>query len=148
LQSFVKAVEEENELEDDLEGAITFDHWGTEVTFIQPAEGQLLAMMAMGGRSMKKDAAGNFIHLFIELGDDATQRYFQNLLFDRKSGFTLRGEGGLFDIWEGLVEEWSGKDSDELPASPKSRSATGTGSTAHTPRKRASASSRSRSTGS
>jgi hypothetical protein len=148
LKSFVKAVEEENEVEDDLDDAITFEHWDTEVTFYKPSEGQLLMMMAMGGRSMKKDAPGNFIHLFIELGDDATQRYFQNLLLDRKSGFKLNSEGGLFDIWEGLVEEWSGKDSDAPSASRKPRSGTGTASTARTPRKRVAASSRSRSTGS
>lgn len=148
MKSFVKAVEAEQEPDDDLEGAITFDHWGTEVTFIQPSEGQLLMMMAMGGRSMKKDAAGNFIHLFIELGDEQTQRYFQTLLLDRKSGFELNSDGGLFDIWEGLVEEWSGKDSAVPSDSRKPRSGTGTASKAPTPRKRVSRSSASRSTAS
>lgn len=148
MQSFIKAVEEETDLENEDEGVIEFEHWGTPVRFFQPSEGQFLMMLAMGRRGMARDSVGNFIHLFIELGDEATQRYFSDLLMDRRSGFTTDGEGGLFDIWEGLVEEWSGKDTPEPSTSRKSSSATGTSSTAPTRSKRVTASSRSRSTNS
>ncbi|QWY82849.1 tail assembly chaperone [Arthrobacter phage SilentRX] len=89
--------------------AITFLHNGTEVKFYRPNDAQQAMMLAMGGRSMSLKAAGTFIHLFIELGDDDTQRYFQDIMLDATSGFDLKEEGGLFDIWEYLTEQWSGK---------------------------------------
>lgn len=126
----------------DEEGKIIFKHNDRECVFYQPSEGQEAMMLAMGGRGMSKKAAGSFIHLFIELGDDDTQRYFQDLLMDRNSGFGISSEGGIFDIWEYLIAEWSGKASPRPSDSPKPRRATGPGSTART---RASTSSRSRS---
>jgi hypothetical protein len=137
LKSFIKAAQEERTEEEKLEGAITFEHWGNEVTFLEPSEGQLLIMMGMGTRGMARDAAGRFIQLFIEMGDEETQRYFADLLMDRESGFTLNGDGGIFDIWESLVEEWSGKASPAPSASPKRRSGTGTSSTGRSTRARA-----------
>lgn len=144
MKEFIKAAQdEENDLDEGE--ATTFTHWGREVTFYQPASGQQLMMLAMGGRGMSKDSAGRFIQLFIELGDDETQQYFHDLMMDRKSGFDLSSEGGLFDIWESLMEEWSGKDSEKPSGSRNSPSGTGKGSTATT-RRRASTSSTSRST--
>jgi hypothetical protein len=125
------------------ENPITFQHWGTEVTFFEPSDGQQAIMLAMGGRTMDKRAAGTFIQLFIELGDDDTQRYFQDLLMDRKSGFGLSTKGGIFDIWENLMEEWSGKATPPASESPKPRRATGRASTGTT-RAKASTSSSSR----
>jgi hypothetical protein len=93
---------------------------------------------------MSQDAVANFIHLFFELMDDDTQLYFRDLLLDRKSGFGVYSDGGIFDIWENLMEEWSGKDSEKPSASRPSRRTTGRASTANTPVK-ASTSSRSRS---
>ena len=146
MKDFIAAVRDEDE-DEVVEEGTTFKHWDTDVTFFQPSEDQFLMMLAMGGRTMNTKQIGNFIHLFIELGDDSTQRYFQDLLMDRKSGFTVTGEGGLFDIWEELVEEWSGKDSEKQSDSPAPRRATGRASTAPT-RAKASGSSRSRSTAS
>lgn len=146
MKDFIAAVKDEDDLEVEEDGT-SFKHWDTDVTFFQPSEGQMLMMLSMGGRSMSKKQIGNFIHLFIELGDDDTQRYFQDLLMDRKSGFTVTGDGGLFDIWEELVEEWSGKDSEKPSDSPAPRRATGRASTAST-RAKGSTSSRSRSTAS
>lgn len=147
MREFIKAVKTEQEEVEDNDGGTTFPHWGQDVTFYQPSDGQQMMMLAMGGRGMSKEAAGNFIQIFLGLADDDTRNYIMDLMMDRKSGFTLDGEGGVFDIWDGLVEEWSGKDSKKQSASPKSRRTTGNTSTATSPR-RASTSSRSRSTGS
>jgi hypothetical protein len=146
MREFVKAYEdsEANHNEDD---ATTFPHWGRDVTFFRPSEGQEILMVGMGGRGMSREKASTFIQMFLALGDDDTREYFIGLMQDRNAGFTLKGPGGLFDIWEGLVEEWSGKDSEKPSGSAKSRSRTGANSTGTT-RKRASTSSRSRSTAS
>lgn len=144
MKEFIKAAKDEDNAVDNGD-ATTFTHWGREVTFYQPSSGQQLMMLAMGGRGMSKDSAGRFIQLFIELGDEDTQQYFHDLMMDRKSGFDLSTEGGLFDVWESLMEEWSGKDSAKPSASRKSASGAGKGSTGTT-RRRASASSGSRST--
>ena len=144
MKEFIKAAKDDDNIVDDGEKT-TFPHWGRDVTFYQPSDGQQLMMLAMGGRGMSKEAAGRFIQLFIELGDDDTQQYFHDLMMDRNSGFDLKSEGGLFDVWEALMEEWSGKDSEKPSASRNSPSATGKGSTAPS-RRRASTSSVSRST--
>lgn len=115
---------------------------GFECVFFEPAEGQFLMMLAMGGRGMKNESIGHFIQLFIELADDDTQKYFQDLLMTRRSGFKVKGKGGIFDVWEYLVQEWTGKDLDELSDSPKPALETGRPSTA---RSRRSTSARSRS---
>jgi hypothetical protein len=128
VKEFVTAVKDAASQEDE-DGAIVFMHNGQECVFYQPSEGQFLMMMSMGGRSMGKNSIGNFIHLFIEMGDDDTQRYFRDIMMDRNSGFTITGEGGMFDIWEHLVEEWSGKDSEQPTVSPRRPSETGRVST-------------------
>lgn len=126
------------------ENAIEFEHWGHPVKFYEPSDGQQVMMLSMGGRQMSNEAAGHFIHLFINLGDDETQRYFRDILLDRESGFGLSTPGGIFDIWEGLMEEWSGKATPPVSDSPKPRRATGRASTGST-RAKASGSSTSRS---
>jgi hypothetical protein len=131
LKEFITAAKSEDEVEE----GFTFKHNGREVTFYRPSDGQQTMMLAMGGRGMSPEAVGTFIHLWINLGDDDTQRYFQDLLLDRKSGFDINSKGGMFDIWEWLTEEWSGKDSQKPSASRASRRATGVKSTATTPAK-------------
>lgn len=140
MKEFVTAAKSEDEAEE----GYTFKHNDREVTFYQPSKGQQTMMLSMGGRDMSQDAIGHFIHLWINLGDDATQRYFQDLLLDRKSGFDIDSEGGIWDIWEYLTEEWSGKASQKPSGSQPSRRATGAKSTATT-RVKASTSSSSRS---
>lgn len=116
------------------EDVLITKHWGTEVAFIKPSEGQFLMMLAMGGRNMDLKAVGTFIHLFIELGDPETQRYFQGLLADRDSGFSVFGDGGIFDIWDEILREWSGKGSPKPADSPVSASETTPISTARSRR--------------
>lgn len=146
MKEFIKAVQDED-VQPDRGEPTTFPHWGTDVTFYRPSNGQQLMMLAMGGRGMSKDSAGRFIQLFIELGDAQTQQYFHDLMMDGTSGFDLDTDGGLFDVWEALMEEWSGKASAKPSASRKSASTTGNASTVPS-RRRVSTSSRSRSTGS
>lgn len=146
MLEFVKAVEDSDAAHEEDE-ATTFTHWGQEVTFYRPSEGQEILMLSMGGRGMSDDKAATFIQLFLNLADKDTRHYFEDLMLSRRSGFKLREPGGLFDVWEGLVKEWTGKDSPKPSGSRNTRSGTGKSSTATT-RKRASTSSRSRSTGS
>ena len=131
----------------DEDDVITFEHHGREVTFFQPSTGQQAMMLSMGGRDMNLKAAGVFIQLFFEMMDDETQRYFQSRLMDRKDAFDINSDGGIFDIWEALVEEWSARPTKEPSDYQPPRRATGKTSTGST-RVRASTSSRSRSTGS
>ena len=123
MKEFIKASDSQPKqvTEDDV---LITKHWGEEVCFIRPSEGQFLMMLAMGGRSMDLKAIGTFIHLFIELGDDETQRHFQSLLADRESGFSVFGSGGIFDVWDEIVKEWSGKVKAQQPASPEPASET------------------------
>lgn len=144
MQDFIK---DESEQEADVE-SVTFKHWGKDVTFFRPSEGQQMLMLSLGGRNtISTKAASKFVSLFVALGDDETQTYLEDLMEDRRSGFTLKSKGGLFDIWEQLMEHWSGKDSQKQSGSAKSASRTGATSTGST-RRRASTSRSSRSTNS
>lgn len=143
MQDFIKSAEEHPEEGD----SVTFKHWGHEVTFYEPSDGQQLLMLSLGGKSMGREAAAKFVQLFIQMGDAQTQEYLQDLMMDKSSGFGLKTKDGLFDIWTKLNEHWSGKDSKKQSGSAKSASATGRASTASS-RRRASTSSRSRSTAS
>lgn len=127
--------------EDDV---ITFLHDGTEVTFFQPSAGQQAIMLSMGGRTMTGKTAGTFIELFFSAADDATQRYMQTRLLDRHDPFDLDSEGGIFDLFEALIEEWSGRPTKQPSDYQPPQRATGKRSTAST-RAAASTSSRSRS---
>jgi hypothetical protein len=138
---FTAAQDTANEVDPD--SIVTFKHDGRDVTFYQPSDGQLVIMLSLGRRDMDKKAAGTFISLFFELMDEETQRYFENRLLDRNDTFDLSGEGGIFDIWEELVKEWSGGKATKQPSDYQpSRRKTGAASTAPT---RRSTSSRSRS---
>lgn len=105
-------------------------HDDTEIVFNRPRSGQLAMMMAMGGRKMNMEAAGGFIALFIELADKPTQRYFQTRLTDADDTFDLESEGGIFDLWEALTEEWSARPTKQPQDFQPPRRATGNTSTA------------------
>lgn len=131
----------------DEDDAIVFKHDNREITFFQPSSGQQAMMLSMGGREMDLKAAGVFIQLFFEMADDDTQRYLQTRLMDRKDTFDLNSDGGIFDLWEALTEEWSARPTKEPSDFQSPRRATGKASTGSS-RVRASTSSRSRSAGS
>lgn len=107
-------------------------HDGTEIVFNEPSSGQLAIMLAMGGRKMSMQAAGNFIALFIELADRETQRYLEQRLLDSEDNFGLDEPGGIFDLWEALTEEWSARPTKQPLDYQPPRRATGNSSTAPT----------------
>lgn len=158
MKDFIKSAEEIEQDEAEIQAnLVTFEHWGVEVTFRKPAEGQEMMMLALGGREMDAKAAAQFINMFLNLateddgtGDEEkgtrgfnTRRHFELLMEEGR--FSLAKSGGVFDIWDGLMEHWSGKGSKKPSASRASASRTGASSTGTT-RRRASTSSRSRST--
>lgn len=147
MREFVTAAKDSiGEVSED--DAFIFLHDGREVKFYKPSSGQASIMMTMGGREMDVRQAGLFIQLFLELMDDDTRRYFSGRLLDRNDPFSnLKAEGGLFDIWETLMEEWSARPTKQPSDFQPSRRSTGRSSTASS-RAKGSTSSRSRSTGS
>ncbi len=128
--------------EDDL---IVFKHDDTEVTFYHPSSGQLAIMLnVVSGAKLDPKNAGVFIQLFFSMMEKETLIYFQSRLMDREDTFDLEGEGGLFEIFEFLTEEWSGKAGKQPSDYQRPQRATGRKSTATT-RAVGSTSSRSRS---
>lgn len=124
---------------------IIFKHDDREVTFFQPSAGQLAVMLnVMNASEDDPQAAGAFIQLFFSMMDDDSLRYFQNRLMDRKDTFDLGGDGGMFNIFKGLSEEWSARPTKRPSDYQPPRRATGSKSTAST-RVKASTSSTSRS---
>lgn len=144
MKEFITAAQEDLG-EVDENDVIAFKHDGRDVVFYVPSTGQQAIMLSMGGRDMDTKAAGSFIHLFFEMMDHDTQRYFNTRLMDRDDkGFDLDTEGGVFDIFEYLTEQWSGKAKKKPSDFQKPQSTTGRASTGSS-RVRASTSSRSRS---
>jgi hypothetical protein len=128
----------------DEESKITFMHDGREITFFEPSTGQQAIMLSMGGRTMDTKTMGMFIQLFFEMAENDTARYLQSRLLDRDDPFDVNGDGGLFDLFEAITEEWSARPTRQQSDSPKPRRATGRASTGTT-RAKASTSSNSRS---
>lgn len=146
MREFFTAVQEgPTEVDESTQTVIALD--GEELVFNEPVSGQLAIMMSMGSRKLDMAAAGDFIHLFIELADEDTQRLLRQRLLDRNDTFDLESEGGIFDLWEGLTEEWSARPTKQPRDYQPPRRATGSSSTAPT-RVKASTSSASRSTAS
>jgi hypothetical protein len=129
----------------DEESVITFLHDGREVVFYEPGSGQAAIMMTMTRGEVDAEKASTFLSLFFELMDDDTRRYFEDRLMDRRDPFDLDSEGGVFDLWEYLMGEWSARPTKQPSDYQKPRSATGKASTARTSAKaRTSSASRSR----
>jgi hypothetical protein len=128
----------------DEESQITFKHDGKDITFFEPSTGQQAIMLAMGGRTMDVKTMGTFIQLFFEMADNDTARYLQGRLLDRNDTFDVGGDGGIFDLFEAITEEWSARPTREQSDSPSPRRATGRASTGSS-RVKASTSSGSRS---
>lgn len=144
MKEFITAAQEDLG-EVDENDVIEFKHDKRNVRFFVPSTGQQAIMLSMGGRDMDTKAAGTFISLFFEMADGETQRYFQTRLLDRDdTAFDLDTEGGIFDIFDYLTEQWSGKAKKRPADYQKPQSETGRASTGRT-RARASTSSTSRS---
>lgn len=152
MKAFVTAARAQK-VEENEDEAIVFKHDEREVKFYQPSIGQQAIMMQLAssdmspGNSGKTGPAADFIALFFEMMDTDTQKYFKSRLLDRHDTFDIDGEGGMLEIFEELMEEWSARPTKSASGSRASRSKTGKQSTAPT-RAKASTSSRSRSTAS
>lgn len=142
MREFVTAARDTFEQEPQSE--ITFKHDGREVTFYEPASGQLVIMMGFGRGEIDHRQAATFIALFFSMMDEETVTYFQDRLMDAKDPFDIDSEGGIFDLWEGLVEQWSARPTREPSDYQSTRKPTGRASTASA-RAKASTSSTSRS---
>lgn len=144
MREFVTAAQRGDTRDD--EEPITFLHDQREVTFYKPSSGQFMLMSSLGVGDMDPRSVGTFIALFMELMEEDTQRYFESRLLDRHDTFDIDSEGGIFDIWEYLAEEWSARPTKEPSDYQPPQRATGKRSTAPSRAKAGSTSSRSRST--
>lgn len=129
----------------DPKTATKFKIDGVPVTFYEPMPGQAAIMMTMGTRDINLEASALFIQLFFDLMDEPTRRHLTTRLLDAEDEFELESSGGIFDIWESLIKEWSGKKAINMPSDYQPpRRVTGSASTASS-RAKGSTSSRSRS---
>lgn len=129
----------------DPKTATKFKVDGVPVVFFEPMPGQAAIMMTMGTREINLEASALFVQLFFDLMDDHTRRHLTTRLLDADDPFEMESEGGIFDIWENLIKEWSGKKAINMPSDYQPpRRVTGKSSTGTSP-VRASTSSRSRS---
>lgn len=144
MREFSTAAREQFQPEDAEFFEVALD--GREMKMYHPGSGQAAIMSTMiRGNTTPKDAA-NFISLFFAMFDDEDQTYLQDRLMDRKDPFDIDSEGGMFDIFEALLEDVSAS---RPPVEPTDfqppRKSTGRGSTASTRAKgRTSSTSRSR----
>lgn len=140
LKEFITAAREDFHPEDDE--STTFTHDGREVTFYRPTTSQI-ALIAAYSQASEFDMAGGYLATFFGLCEDDTRRYFYGRLMDRNDPFDIDGPGGVNEIMESLLEEWSGRPTKRPSDYQRPRSGTGTRSTATT-RAKASTSSASR----
>lgn len=142
--------QEQKKLDD--EGKIVFTHDGREVTFFMPGAAQLAALLQLSAVVRSQDAENvdpqvliAYVETFFGLMDKETQQHFRTRMLDRNDPFELTGPGGVSEILNFVVGEWSGGRPTKKPSgSQPSRRATGKGSTATT-RAKGSTSSTSRS---
>lgn len=145
MREFTTAAREHQEV--DEESLITFMHDGQEVTFYEPDAGQLAIMSTLTSTNKTHEVASTIISFFFSVMDEDTSIYFRSRLLDRNDPFELDDEGGVMDIFEYLMEEWSGKASTQ-PQDYRPKQSTPGRSSTGTTRAKASTSSRSRSTAS
>lgn len=147
-----QAISPQEQKKVDDEGKIAFKHDGRDVVFFMPGAGQLAALLqlsaavkAKGEDNVDPQVLIAYIETFFGLMDRETQQHFRTRLLDRTDAFDLTTPGGVSDILNYVVEQWSGGRPTKKPSgSQPSRRATGKGSTGTT-RAKASTSSTSRS---
>ena len=130
MREFVTAAKDTFEAEEKV--ATTFLHDETEVTFYEPSVGKQAVMLGFGRGTTTLESASTFIALFFSMMDAKTRRYFEDRLMDDDDPFDLKSDGGIFDLWEALVEEWGGKATSPPSASSSPQRKTGRASTATT----------------
>lgn len=144
MREFMTAVKEDFVPEGE-EDALVFLHDGREVKFYEPSSGQLAIMSTIrASKDPGQKEARAVMSFFFGMMDEATADYFEERLMDRNDPFDLDSEGGITEIFEYLLEEWSGKASKQPSDYQQSPKQTGRSSTGNT-RAKASTSSNSRS---
>lgn len=130
MREFVTSALEDFRPEEQKE--IVFTHDGREVVFYEPGSGQAALMLTFGRGSRDHEQVANFLAMFFELMDSETARYFQSRLMNPKDPFDVDTPGGIFDMWEALIEEWSARPTREPSDYQPPRKPTGRASTAST----------------
>lgn len=138
MREFITAADDDFNDEDEI---ITYVVDGEKLEFYKPSSSQQVIMMGMPRDKNDHRAVRNFLSLFFEICVDETRNLLDERLLDRHDHFGIKH---IFQIFEGLMEDWSARPTGKPSASQRSRRTTGSTSTAKAPTK-ASTSSRSRS---
>lgn len=115
---------------DDVDEGLTFEHDGQTVRFYKPTTGQIAMAMSMTqDRAKDNIKVAGTIDFFLSLFDKSSQSYFQARLFDREDRFGIKGPGGINDILDSLIAEWSGRPTQRSTDSTSLQTETGPSST-------------------
>lgn len=137
MREFNTAVKEVTEPEEQEQG-MPFAVDGVMCRAFRPSDGQLAVLMASTGRhSSTQEQIAGLINFFVAVLDEDSHTYIVNKLLDRKDPFGLEK---VQEIMEWMVEEWSGRPTQQPSASTPSPPSAGQNSTPPTPQSISSAS--------
>lgn len=129
MKEFTTAVEHAEQGDND-EG-MEFGVDGVMCRAYRPSDGQLAFLMASTGRhSSDQEQIAGLINFFVAVLDDRSQTYIINRLLDRKDKF---GVENVQSIMEWMIEEWSGRPTQQPSGSTASPPSGGQKSTQRTP---------------
>lgn len=149
MHEFVTAAKKDGAQRQETSEPISFLHDGREVTFYEPTSAQLVMMSTLrASRDPSMREITTLMNFFFGMMDEDTADYFQDRMMDPTDILSdIEAEGGMIDVMDYLMTEWSGKVEKQPSDFQPSRKATGRSSTASS-RAKGSTSSRSRSTAS
>lgn len=129
MKEFVTALKAADQEQDE---SIEFGIDGFTLHAYRPTPAQFaVAMSALGPRRDMATQMAGVIDFFVEVLDTPSQQYITNRLLDRTDPFGLEE---VEEILEWMVEEWSGRPTDQPSASTPSASSGGRKSTRTTTR--------------
>lgn len=141
MREFITDVSREVEEAEEL----VFKHDDREVVFIEPSSGQMAIMATVSTTREDAQTMQTIMQFMFSIMAEDTLEYFRDRLLDRNDPFEMDGDGGLIDIFEAVMEEWSGKATKQPSDYQPPRKSTGRSSTGSSQGKgRTSSSSRSR----
>lgn len=132
MREFTTAVQAADAEDDkpDLEFSVD----GVMVQAYYPGDGQLAYLMASTGQHQAaSEQVAGLINFFVAVLDDESHSYIVNRLLDRKDSFGLEE---VKNIFEWMVEEWSGRPTKQPSDFASSQRSAGPRSKARTPAKR------------
>lgn len=129
MKEFTTALKE---VTGEAEEVMKFTVDGTELTAYYPSDGQLAILAASVGRhsSVHNQVAG-IIDFFVEVMDDFSHSYLRDRLLDREDPFGLEEVESIM-AW--MMEEWTGRPTQQPSVSTPSRRSGGPRSTQRTSR--------------